>query len=122
MNADATSLSDEPHDIWQLPTREEVVRSLTRGNANAGGTWVSESQKANYSCRPDKESPLWDSHAPLIYLRTSEEANNDQAWIVVYHGGAFAKPKQVGSPSHGFRAVRDPSALSEPGSYSVPKQ
>ena len=44
--------------------------------------------------------------APLIYLWTADEASQDRAWILVYDGGVFAKPKAVGSPSFGFRAVR----------------
>jgi hypothetical protein len=108
LNADGTALADTPQDIWRLPTREEVVRSMTRGGQNAGGTWEGEPRRAHYVRRPDKESPLWDQYAPLIYLWTSEEASDTQAWIIVYHGGAYAKPKNIGSPSFGFRAVREP--------------
>jgi hypothetical protein len=54
----------------------------------------------------DKKSRLWDAFAPRIYLGTAEEADNEHAWIVVYHGGVFTKPKALGSPSIGFRAVR----------------
>lgn len=108
LTEDGTLLADEPQDIWRLPTREEVVRSLTRGGQNAGGTWDRESERPSYACRPDKESPLWDPYGPLIYLWTAEEASEDRAWIVVYHGGVFAKPKAVGSPSFGFRAVLEP--------------
>jgi hypothetical protein len=108
LNEDGKTLADEPQDIWRLPSREEIVRSLTRGGRNAGGTWDSQSERANYERRPDKESPLWDPYAPLIYLWTSERAEEDRAWIVVYHGGVIAKPKAVGSPSFGFRAVRAP--------------
>ena len=54
---------------------------------------------------------LWDPYAPLIYLWTAEEASAERAWIVVYHGGVFAKPKAVGSPSFGFRAVREPEEV-----------
>jgi hypothetical protein len=108
LNEAGTALADEPQDIWRLPTREEVVRSLTRGNLNAGGTWDAQTGQASYERRPDKESPLWDPYAPLIYLWTAEEESKDNAWIVVYHGGVFAKLKAVGSPSFGFRAVREP--------------
>jgi hypothetical protein len=107
LTADGTALADTPQNVWRLPTREEVVRSLTRGGTNAGGTWDAARKRPHYSRRPDKESPLWDPYAPLIYLWTSEEADDRRAWIVVYHGGVFAKPKAVGSPSFGFRAVRE---------------
>lgn len=100
------ALTDKPTGIWRLPTREELVRSMTRGGKNAGGTWDAKTEQASYARRPDKESPLWDSLAPLIYLWTADQAPGDRAWIVVYHGGVFAKPKATGSPSNGFRAVR----------------
>lgn len=107
LSEDGYSVAAEPQDVWRLPTREEVVRSLTRHNENAGGTWDCETEQASYARRPDKESPLWDPHAPLIYLWTSEEASAHDAWIVVYHGGIHAKPKKLGAASNGFRAVRD---------------
>ncbi len=108
LTEDGTTLADEPQGIWRLPSREEVVRSMTRGGRNAGGTWDPQSERPSYDRRPDKESPLWGPYAPLIYLWTADEQSENRAWIVVYHGGVFAKPKAVGSPSFGFRAVREP--------------
>lgn len=108
LTPDGTAIADTPQSIWRLPSREELVRSMTRGGRNAGGTWDSQTARPRYDRRPDKESPLWDQYAPLIYLWTAEEESKDRAWIVVYHGGVFAKPKAVGSPSFGFRAVREP--------------
>jgi hypothetical protein len=108
LNEEGAALAEEPQEIWRLPTREEVVRSLTRGDRNAGGTWDPETERASYDRRPDKESPLWDPFAPLIYLWTAEEADEDRAWIVVYHGGVYDKPKRIGAASFGFRAVREP--------------
>jgi len=105
------SLAKAPQNIWRLPTREEVVCSLTRSNQNAGGTWDSVLKQPRYERIPDKESPLWDLYAPLIYLWTAEEADEHRAWIVVYHGGVYAKPKAIGSPSMGFRAVRKLPAI-----------
>lgn len=110
---DGMTLADAPQDLWRLPTRDEIVRSLTRHNQNAGGAW--EHEQARYQRRPDKESPLWDPHAPLIYLWTCEEADDDRAWIVVYHGGIHSKPKNLGAASNGFRAVRDPPTNNSPG-------
>ena len=107
LSEDGKSLADEPLNIWRLPTREEVVCSLTRKNKNAGGQWDADRQQATYDRRPDKESPLWDPFGPLIYLWTSEQESDNRAWIVVYHGGIYAKPKVTGSPSFGFRAVRE---------------
>ena len=110
LTEDGTALADTPQDLWRLPSREEVVRSLTRDNRNVGGSWDPQNERASYLRRPDKESPLWDLYAPLIYLWTAEEESEGRAWIVVYHGGIHAKPKAVGSPSFGFRAVREPPA------------
>jgi hypothetical protein len=113
LTADGTALADTPQDVWRLPSRAEIVQSLTRGGHNAGGTWDAERKQANYDRRPDKESPLWDQYAPLIYLWTAEEQSSELAWIVVYHGGVYSKPKDVGSPSFGFRAVREPPTKSD---------
>jgi hypothetical protein len=107
LTEDGAALADTPQGIWRLPSREEIVRSMTRGGRNAGGMWDAQAARPTYDRRPDKESPLWDQYAPLIYLWTSEQEDKDRAWIVVYHGGVFAKPKAVGSPSFGFRAVRE---------------
>ncbi len=108
LSYDGQTLMNEPQDVWRLPTREEVVRSLTCYGENAGGQWDTTTADATYGRTPDKESPLWDPHAPLIYLWTADELDDRRAWIVVYHGGVFAKDKQLGSASIGFRAVRDP--------------
>jgi hypothetical protein len=115
LTEDGLSLAEEPQDVWRLPTRRELVCSLTRTNQNAGGTWDQQRQRANYQTTPDKESPLWDPLAPLIYLWASEEASKDDAWIVVYHGGVYAKSKRLGASSLGFRAVREPTGQKRPG-------
>jgi hypothetical protein len=109
LSADGARLADEPQDIWRLPTPEEVVRSLTRHNRNAGGDWDKVGQRPTYTIKPDKESPIWDPYASLIYLWTSEEVDERRVWIVVYHGGVYPAAKNLGSSSHGFRAVRDPT-------------
>ncbi len=84
LTEDGAELSEAPQDIWRLPSREEIVRSMTRGGLNAGGTWDTQSARAKYERRPDKESPLWDQYAPLIYLWTADEESENRAWIVVY--------------------------------------
>ena len=108
LTADGSSLAEEPQDIWRLPTRAEVVASLTRHNRNSGGVWDEVRQLPSYQVKPDKESPIWDPYASLIYLWTSEVVDRQRVWIVVYHGGVYPHPKNIGSTSHGFRAVRDP--------------
>ena len=121
LTEDGTALADTPQDIWRLPSREEIVRSMTRGGRNAGGTWDVVKARPTYDRRPDKESPLWDQYASLIYLWTAEEESEKRAWIVVYHGGVYAKPKAVGSPSFGFRAVREPPKTRERLNSSAPR-
>jgi hypothetical protein len=37
LTEDGTALDNTPQDIWRLPSREEIVRSMTRGGRNAGG-------------------------------------------------------------------------------------
>lgn len=108
LSADGLRLEETPQDIWRLPTVDELVRSQARRGENAGGVWDAEAKRARYERRPDKETPLWRSKAPLIYLWTATEVNEERAYIVVYHGGVFEKTKRSGAPSFGFRAVREP--------------
>jgi hypothetical protein len=108
LTADGLSLATQPQDLWRLPTREEVVRSLSRDNLNAGGDWDAARERASYQRKPDKESPLWDPYAPLIYLWTADDVDPQRAWVVVYHGGVYPQSKSLGSSSLGFRAVREP--------------
>ena len=68
LTEDGTAVADEPQGIWRLPSREEVVRSLTRGGRNAGGTWDPQRERPSYDRRPDKESPLWVPYAPAHLL------------------------------------------------------
>lgn len=88
-------LADTPQNIWRLPNIKEVTSSLTRNGQNCQGVWNPEAREANYSFPPDKESPLWDIYSPIIYFWTSEEKDKDNAYIVVYHGGVFSKPKKM---------------------------
>ncbi|MHC4989890.1 MAG: hypothetical protein ACYTGC_02825 [Planctomycetota bacterium] len=107
LSADGLTLADDPQDIWRLPTVEEIVRSLTRQGVNAGGTWDAVSGRATYGVKPDKESPLWDPHSPIIYWWAADEIEPDHAYRVVYNGGVWLIPKDLGMGSQGFRAVRD---------------
>ncbi|MHC4828157.1 MAG: Lcl C-terminal domain-containing protein [Planctomycetota bacterium] len=107
LNEDGLSLADEPQDIWRLPTVEEIVRSLTRHGENAGGTWDAERRRASYRIKPDKESPLWDTRSPIVYWWAADEDGKDHAYRVVYNGGVWLIPKDLGMGSQAFRAVRD---------------
>jgi hypothetical protein len=107
LNADGTSLADTPQNIWRLPTIEEAVRSMQRHGHNSGGTWNAEHRRASYERTPDKESPLWNVHSKVIYWWTATEVNNLQAFIIVYDGKVWPRPKRVQWGYLGFRAVRN---------------
>ena len=99
---------DSPQDIWRSPTVEEAVRSQCRHGQNAGGTWDTATGRAEYRSQPDKESPLWDPHSQVIYWWTATEVNEAQAFIIVYNGSVWPRPKNAYWGYLGFRAVRTP--------------
>jgi hypothetical protein len=107
LTEDGLSLADDPQNIWRLPTVDEIVRSLTRHGENAGGVWDAESGRATYEIRPDKETPLWDPHSPIVYWWAADDDDADHAYRVVYNGGVWLIPKDLGMGSQAFRAVRD---------------
>jgi hypothetical protein len=108
---DGLSLADSPRNIWRLPTIDEAVRSLTRDGQNAGGTWDPASGKAVYRISPDKESPLWHVHSPVVDWWTSSRDPNwpdrGVAYIVSYRG-KVSKQRVVffSAERLGFRAVK----------------
>jgi hypothetical protein len=107
LTEDGMSLADAPQDIWRLPTVEEAVRSMHRHGRSCGGTWDATTRRALYERTPDKESPLWDVHSPVIYWWTATEVNEREALIVVYDGKVWPRPKSLRMSSLAFRAVRD---------------
>jgi hypothetical protein len=106
LTEDGTALADTPVNAWRLPTIDEAVRSLVQHGTNAGGTWDSASGKPSYEVIPDKESPLWKNHSPIIYWWTATEVNDSVAYRVVYNGGVQALPKKTRMGDLAFRAVR----------------
>jgi hypothetical protein len=108
LTADGLAIADTPQDIWRLPTVEEAVRSQCRLGANAQGTWDAAREAASYDVRPDKESPLWDLHSQIIYWWTATEVNEREAYIIVYDGKVWRRPKTAPWGYLGFRAVRAP--------------
>ncbi len=108
LKTDGESLSNTAQDIWRLPTIDEVVRSMTRRGTNCGGAWDSVNGSATYTTTPEKESPLWDPHSPIIYWWTSTEIDSGTVYRVIYHGGVNRMKKEWGLGSLGFRAVREP--------------
>ena len=107
LKEDGKTLSDTPQDVWRLPTVNEAVRSATRHGKNCGGIWDSNTYRAIYNIKPDKESPLWDSHSQVIYWWTSTEKDEDKAYIIVYHGRVYPRSKSQKMGSLGFRAVKE---------------
>ena len=74
---------------------------------NAGGVWDATTRKATYKVQPDKESPLWNVQVKTIYWWTSTEANEKEAYIVVYNGGVWPRWKNLKAGSLNFRAVKE---------------
>lgn len=106
LSENGKTLMDSVQNIWRLPTIDEAVRSLTRNGKNAGGEWHAETAKPTYHIMPDKESPLWKIHSPVIYWWTSTQVNDSTAYRLVYNGGVQALNKKIMMGSLGFRAVK----------------
>jgi hypothetical protein len=106
LNQDGLTLSDQPQDIWRLPTVDEAVRSMALHGENSGGVWDQENAEAIYETRPDKESPLWNIYSQVIYWWTATEADEDHAYIIVYDGKVWPRSKQFGPAYLGFRCVK----------------
>ena len=106
LTADGLTLAAEPLDIWRLPSIDELVRSMSYHGRNSGGTWNGAQRRATYAVLPDKESPLWDTHSPVIYWWTATAAD-DRAWTASYRGATLARPKELRAGTLGFRAVRE---------------
>ena len=106
LTEDGKTLADTPQNIWRLPTVDEAVRSMARHGQNCGGRWDPEKKWAAYDVRPDKESPLWDTHSGIIYWWTKTEVDEANSFIIVYHGGVYPRKKRLRMGSLGFRAVR----------------
>ncbi len=91
-------------NCWRLPTRDEIVRSLTKYNKNCGGKL--NNGKAYYKVLPEKETPLWDPHSIVIYYWTSEKEGN-MAYLVSYNGRVILRSADNGADYHGYRCVRN---------------
>lgn len=112
LSDDGTTVMQDEQNIWRLPTVDEAVRSMMIHGENAGGVWRAKEEKAVYEQTPDKETPLWDVHSKVIYYWTADTLKNDnqQAFIVVYHGGIFGKRKTNAQNYLSFRAVKEVAA------------
>jgi hypothetical protein len=105
LEQDGKTLAAAPQNIWRLPTAEESVRSMVRHGRNAGGVLDPNARmKASYQTQPDKETPLWNPHSPVIYWWTGTELNDDRALRVTYNGFVNELPKMARDLS--YRCVR----------------
>ncbi|MDY0019415.1 MAG: hypothetical protein RBT47_05370 [Anaerolineae bacterium] len=110
LSADGTTLLETPQDVWRMPTRDEVVRSLGRHGVNAGCEWHGGEIPQQTACtvRPDKESPLWATDHPVIYYWTVDSYSEERGYFVAYNGMVNATRKSGGNPRHSYRCVREP--------------
>jgi hypothetical protein len=101
-------LTSEPvsQEIWRLPTVDEAVRSMALHGQNSGGIWDAEAAQAAYKTTPDKESPLWNTHSQVIYWWTATSIDDTHAYIIVYDGKVWPRPKQFSPAYLGYRCVK----------------
>ena len=108
LDEDGLTLASAPQHIWRLPTVDEAVRSMARHGENSGGVWDAETTQATYQTRPDKESPLWNTHSQVIYWWTATEVDKEHAYMIVYDGKVWSRAKQFSPAYLGFRCVKQP--------------
>lgn len=108
LSEDGSTIMAEEQNIWRLPTVDEAVRSMLLHGENAGGVWDPATKTAVYEQMPDKETPLWDVHSPVIYYWTANTPAQEEgrAYIIVYNGGVFDRRKIDGQRYLSFRAVK----------------
>ena len=106
LSEDDRTLAASPQNVWRLPTMEEAVRSMARHGVNSGGTWDGQIKTATYQVRPDKESPLWNSHSQVIYWWTATEIDDEKAYIVVYDGKVWPRRKRFAPAYLAYRCVK----------------
>lgn len=111
LTEDGLRLANEPQDIWRLPTADEAVRSMHRHGSQCGGEWDGKSAFPKYDVKPDKETPLWNIHSPVIYWWTGTEIDSENAYIVSYNGQVRPRSKTWAPTYLAFRVVKD--ALTE---------
>ena len=106
LNEDGQTLAQASQNIWRLPTVDEAVRSMARHGQNSGGVWDAKNGEAAYHMKPDKESPLWNTHSQVIYWWTATEVDDEHAYIIVYDGKVWSRTKEFSPAYLGFRCVR----------------
>ena len=116
LNEDGTQLMETPQYIWRMPTVDEIARSLTLHNRNAGCVPLKdpdnpgEYRTGDLACdlTPDKETPLWAPDEPPIYYWAADESGEQEAYYVSYNGFVQRQNKDWGNPRHGYRCVKSP--------------
>ena len=107
LKEDGKTLSDTAINVWCLSTIQEAIASLTRNGKNCSGKWNKLTGVATYQIMPDKESPLWKIHSPIIYWWTSTEVNDSTVYRIVYNGSVQKLNKKIKMGSLGYRAARE---------------
>ena len=108
LSEDGKTLMTEPQNIWRMPTVDEISRSLSQNNINAGCAWDGVSDRLECHTRPDKETPLWAPDEPPVYYWAADEMDKQNAFYVSYSGWVKYQPKNWGNPRHGYRCVKAP--------------
>jgi len=108
LSADGLTLMPEAQSIWQMPTADEIVRSLTYRGKNAGCSWDRTTLQADCAHWTNKETPLWDPNRAPIYYWAADEFDAERAYYVGWAGWLGYEPKSWGNSRHGFRCVREP--------------
>lgn len=81
---------------------------MQRHGQDCQGVWDGSTGTATYRRTPDKETPLWDVHSQVIYWWSADERNQREAFIMVYDGRAWPRPKNANWAYLAFRAVKAP--------------
>jgi hypothetical protein len=108
---DGRSLTDQPQNLWRLPTVDEAVRSMVFRGRNAGGIWDPVLHRASYRVQPDKDSPLWKAHSQVIYWWTDTQAGPGRAYRIAYNGYVFPFAYKGWGDYWAYRCVCEPSRL-----------
>lgn len=106
LSEDGKTLAETPQNVWRLPSVEEAVRSMSRHGINSGGLWEAQTRTAKYRTRSDKESPLWNVHSQIIYWWTTTEINDEEAYMIVYDGKVWPRPKRFAPDYLAYRCVK----------------
>ncbi len=86
-----------------LITLALLVRSTA---ASQVGVWAGQSAFPQYDMRPDKETPLWNVHSPVIYWWTATELDAERAYMICYKGQVRPRRKNFAPAYFAFRAVK----------------